>query len=371
MRVLYLSNSEQIGGGNRSLLTLCGKVRERGVNAVVTCPRPGPFVDAAREASLNCHVISYEMPGWKSPVALWRHQRAWRDLLRVVKPDVIHANGFEGARAVTLAARRAGIPLVCHIRFPQPPEFLAWVFRWLPKPDLFICNSQATRNAVGPHLERACPRSRLVVIHNAVSVERFHPRPADPEGDTRTPSVGIIANLAPVKGVNDFIQMARLLTDRGYDAQYWIIGEDIHRTGYRQELEALCAKLRLEDRVRFWGHRPDVPELVRQLDVVVVASYEEPFGLCSCEAMASQVPVVGTRAGGTMEVVADGETGLLVSPGAPQELADATARLLSDPALRREMGRAGRERVQRLFSTRKLTDDVLGQYQTLIQRKLP
>jgi glycosyltransferase involved in cell wall biosynthesis len=94
-------------------------------------------------------------------------------------------------------------------------------------------------------------------------------------------------------------------------------------------------------------------------------SFEEPFGLVFAEAMAMGKPVVALASGGALEVVADGETGLLSPPGDAGALADNISRLLADPALRESMGRAGRERVERLFRSERLCEDYAAFYHSL------
>jgi len=102
---------------------------------------------------------------------------------------------------------------------------------------------------------------------------------------------------------------------------------------------------------------------------VVLPSVYETFGIPLVEAMSAQVPVVASRVGGIPEVVADGETGVLVERGDPMALAEAIGRLLENESLRDRMGRAGRERVLRLFSWDRVATATLDLYQGLIARK--
>ena len=161
--------------------------------------------------------------------------------------------------------------------------------------------------------------------------------------------------------------MARELTARGIDAEYWVIGKDIHQTGYGAQLQKHVAEMGLINHVRFLGHCPNVPDLLRQLDVVVCSSHVEPFGICVIEAMASARPVVATRVGGIPEIVEDGRNGFLVSPKAPWMLADAVEHLLRDPGLRREFGQSGRERVAKHFSQSAYDHKILAIYETLLR----
>jgi glycosyltransferase involved in cell wall biosynthesis len=164
------------------------------------------------------------------------------------------------------------------------------------------------------------------------------------------PKIGIVGNLIPIKGHEDFLRMAALLKDRGTEAEYWIIGEDIHRTGHGERLKQMSRRLGLNDQVVFWGFRTDIAELLNQLSVLVVASHVEPFGIVAVEGMACELPVVATRVGGIPEVIQDGVTGFLVPSRSPDDLAERVALLLFNPELRRRMGKMGRARAESMFS---------------------
>ena len=283
-------------------------------------------------------------------------------MIRSSQADLIHANDFENARSICLATWRADVPLVCHVHFPPSREYTEWAFRRLPAPNVFVFNSRATQTSVADILDRQCPRSEQLVIHNAVSIVDFSPQPP-PEHDI--PRIGIIANLLPVKGHRDFLKMAELLIRQDIKGKFVIIGEDIYSTGYRHALEQEARSLGLGDRVEFLGHCPNVPELIRDLDIVVCASHEEPFGLCLIEGMACERPIVATRVGGIPEVVEDGVTGILVPSRSPIQLATAVADLLADADLRKEMGRAGRDRVLRYFTPECHVERMIEAYRRL------
>jgi len=111
------------------------------------------------------------------------------------------------------------------------------------------------------------------------------------------------------------------------------------------------------------GFRPDVLSLHKAFDIFVMSSVTEGLGTSLLDAMAAGKPIVATRTGGIPEVVADGETGLLVPPRDEEALADAIVRLLKDPDLRREMGEAGRVRARNLFSLERMVQNTLNVYQ--------
>jgi glycosyltransferase involved in cell wall biosynthesis len=347
MRILYPLVSHQIGGGNRSILTLFSGLAPLGVDPIAVCPAQGQMTAACAEAHIDCRVVPhYLKPSWREPWTSWQAYQSWKALLADTSPALVHSNGFPPAQAISLAARQAGRRHICHVRFGETKEYLDWVFRGLPKPDLFIFNSEALAAEVRPRLQVNTPGAEFEVVHNAVDLSLFQPAPRAPG----PPRVGIVANLWPVKGHDDFLQMARTLTDRGVEAQYWVIGGDLYGSGYDAKVHALADSLGLRERVTFFGHRSDIPTLMAQLDLLVCASHVEPFGRVLIEAMACEKPVVATRVGGIPEVVADGETGVLVPPHAAGDLADAVGGLLASAETMSRYGAAGRRRAIALFN---------------------
>ena len=178
--------------------------------------------------------------------------------------------------------------------------------------------------------------------------------------------MGILANLLPVKGHFDFLEMARILVERQYDVKFPIIGADIHQTGYEREIRTRIKDLGLSDRVDMLGHRNDVPQLLQQLDVLVCSSHVEPFGRCLVEGMSCGLPIVATRVGGIPEVVDDVVTGFLVPPKSPANLAIAVEKLLNDATLRKAMGHAGRKKVEREFTLTTHVERMVSLYDSIL-----
>lgn len=361
MRILYLSNSANIGGGERSLLLIASGMQARGHQVTVVVPDSGRMLDACSDLNIPVVVRPYHQCSWKKPLALVRDLWSWRSLLATYRPQVVHANDLFTARSALLATRVRQVPLVAHIRYPPSTDSVRWAFRGLPKPSAFIFNSQALLSELEQPFRSSCARAKHFMLHNAVDLSRFRPNKQS-EGKQR---IGIVANLVPVKGHDDFLRMAHIVHQQFPEAEFWVVGDDILDLGMRTSLELLAQELGVETCVRFLGHRGDIPQLLNQMDILVCASTVEPFGRCLIEAMACETPVVATRVGGIPEVVADKATGILVPPRAPEELARAVSRLLQSPAQMREMGRAGFARAVNLFGKDTHIDRLLQIYNDL------
>ena len=156
--------------------------------------------------------------------------------------------------------------------------------------------------------------------------------------------VGTVANLRATKGYPDLLAAARLVVDRADDVLFVALGQG----PLEAELRARADELGLGTRFRFLGYRADAVEVMSAFDVFCLASHYEGLPIALMEALVLGIPVVATDVGGIAEVVTDGQEAILVTPGRPQELADAIVALAADPERRAEMSRRARERGERL-----------------------
>ncbi|MEE4300892.1 MAG: exopolysaccharide biosynthesis GT4 family glycosyltransferase EpsE [Pseudomonadales bacterium] len=164
------------------------------------------------------------------------------------------------------------------------------------------------------------------------------------------------ARLNYAKGYEFLFEAVRQLRDAGLDVRLDVLGEDDEGgRGYRRRLEALRTELGLEDVIALRGACPEaeVIDALQAAHVYVLASINEPLGVATMEAMAMETPALVTAAGGSVELVEDGVTGILVPPQDPAALAAGVRRYLDDPELARRVGAAARERVIERYSSRR------------------
>ena len=174
-------------------------------------------------------------------------------------------------------------------------------------------------------------------------------RPWDGQGLARVYSVG---RLNPGKGHDDLIRAVGLLTQRGIPVHLTIAGQDEQGGGgYQQTLRKLIRELDLQDRVEMVGAVSEVAirDGLLSSHVFVLASLHEPLGVAIMEAMALEMPVVVTSAGGVAELVDHQEDGFLVEAGNPAEMANAIAMVLTDSALAERLAAASREKIRKGF----------------------
>jgi len=198
--------------------------------------------------------------------------------------------------------------------------------------------------------------ARVVVLHNGVDVERYR-RTADRAALTRygvrEPYVLFVGRISEQKGIFDLLRAVPLLPD----SLHIVLCAASPDT---PELEArLRQAVQGQSRVRWIAEMVSAPEAIQLYShaaAFACPSVYEPFGVINLEAMACETPVIASAVGGILEVVEDGRTGILVPPSHPEDLARAIVSLLESPARAREMGMAGRRRVEALFSWERIAE---------------
>ena len=209
---------------------------------------------------------------------------------------------------------------------------------------------------------------KVTCIHNAIDVDRVRVTRDLRELrrelglDPHDFVIGAVGRLMPVKGVEIFLQAARMLKDRGRSAKFLVAGDG----PLASALQSLAREIGLADDVRFLGHRKDSHDILGLLDLFVLPSLSEGIPLVLLEALALSRPVVATNVGGIPEVVEDGRSGVLVPAGRPDELARGCLTVMDDPALAQRLGQAGRVRVEDAFSADAMAEKVTHIYRTLV-----
>nr|WP_307858642.1 glycosyltransferase [Clavibacter michiganensis] len=314
---------------------------------------------------------------------------------RTNRPDVVHSHFWmSGVAALDAAARLASSPVGAA---SAPP--VLHTFHALGSVKRRHLGAEDTSPAERTHLEPGVGRradaviatcsdeaaelvragvdaARITVIPCGVDIGHFTPRADDAAGDDHAPMrVMVVGRLVPRKGVDLAITALGILADRGHrDVELVIVGGSGDAASATEDAEArrlmdAARAAGVADRVRLHGRvsQADMPAVMRTADVVVCAPWYEPFGIVPLEAMASGVPVVASAVGGLTDSVVDGVTGILVPPRDPAAIADALGQLRADPARRRALGRAGRDRMEHGYSWATVAARTADAYRAVIQ----
>ena len=298
-----------------------------------------------------------EVRGLRREISPLADLRAFGGLVagfRAFRPDIVHTNMAKAGLLGRVAARVTGVPVVVHTLhgnvlrgYFDPFRSFAFLMleRMLGRISTTIVTLSPRQTAETSALGIA-PAAKLVEIPIGIDLDAFlRTEPGHLRAELGIADdallVGIVARLVPIKAVHTFIDAAAHLAKARADVRFVVAGDG----PLRPELEALAAARGLGDRCVFLGWRADLPSVYADLDVVVLTSRNEGVPITLIEALAAARPVVATAVGGVPDLIADGESGFLVSPESPDETARAIAALLDSAALRIRMGRAGRARV--------------------------
>jgi glycosyltransferase involved in cell wall biosynthesis len=380
-RVLYVNHTSQVSGGERSLLLLLSQLPEDAILPVLACP-DGPLAAAARTAGVAWAPIT----GTDGSLKL--HPRYTAEALRDVRRaaaevrrrcdelgiDLVHANSIRAGLIAALARRRSGPPSVAHLRDVLPAGVVpaSTVLVLDRNVDAVIANSRYTLD----HMPWRFRRAAAAVVHNPVDLRRFDRAGVDPGALRRELKLGadvrlltVVAQVTPWKGQDTAIHALAGLRERGHDVHLALAGSAkflaketrYDNAAYLDELRALIGELGVAEHVTFLGERDDVPAVMAAADVLLMPSWEEPFGRSVIESMAIGTAVAATAVGGTAEIVTDDVDGLLVPPREPAAWVDALDRLLRDDVLRERIAAAGRARA-RAFASERHVEQVLQVY---------
>lgn len=351
LKVVHFIDVLGAGGKERQLVELLkGFARAGNCDSHVVCMNHGVFyADLLSLPNTSMEVLERR---WKfDPMPALR---LWA-VVRRHRPDAIVTWDFLTSVYALPAALTLGVRMVNHMIQDAPgtlPRRVRFGARLsFPFADLIVANSRAGLDAYGARGDRCR------VIHNGFDQARLE-NLADPDDVRRRWNlgdgliVGMVSTFRPWKDQPTFIRAAQQILRRRRDVVFVLVGDGETLASCRLLVDADCS-----ERIVFTGAvSSGLESLVNVFDVGVLATFTEGIPNAVMEYMACGKAVVATDGGGTSELVVDGHTGFLVPPEDADRLATAVDRLLSDPALRELLGRAGRERVETAFSLERMVD---------------
>ncbi|NKB49955.1 MAG: glycosyltransferase [Alphaproteobacteria bacterium] len=348
------------------LLPLMVEMRAAGHDVVGVCA-DGKLAGQVREAGFR--VEPAPLARSFSPFRAIKSFVGLYKLLRQERFDLVHVHTPAAAFVGRLAARLAGVPRIVytahgfyfHENMAWPKRALVIAMEWLAGRFTHTLFTQSAEDAATARRLGLCRTGDIVAIGNGSDPARFHPnndaearqklRAANGATDTR-PVIVMIGRLVAEKGYPELVEAMRPL-----DADLWIVGDRLasdHARSIDDTLNAIETDPALSQKIKLLGYRGDVPELLRAGDIFVLPSHREGMPRSIIEAMLTGLPVVATTIRGGRELVVEGETGLLVPVDAANELADTLRSLITDSALRSQMGAAGLARARELYDEAKI-----------------
>ena len=352
MRVLFFMNVLGGGGAEMHFVRLAQELVQQGITPIYATLRGGGAYEELLPAGIEHRVLGDD--GGSTIAALVRAMPRLTRLIDEVRPDIVFPVLSLTSLAGIVAARRArtrprivlGIQNALGKQVYERSSPVARLQRFLiprlwPKVDRIVALSRGVADDIAAHVP-ACA-DRIEVIHNAgkpleAEIERLGAiRPERPAG---RPLLIAIGRLTEQKDYPTMFEALRRVQHTP-EPVLWIMGSG----ELEAELKALAKEMGMEDRIVFQGFRRDVLAYAQVADVMVLSSAWEGFANVIVEAMAMGTPVIATDCEhGPGEIITDGENGRLVPVRAPAQLAAAIDEVLADPAMRRRLGEAGRQR---------------------------
>jgi Glycosyltransferase len=365
--ILYLHNESIMGGAEISLLNLVKRLDKKLFVPHFACSKEGPFVDELRKLEILPDFVQFPGIRWPNPVRIYNTIRNLIDIIKKRHIDLIHSNQPRSNLFGAIAAKIKNVPIVWHERCIERGRFDSDnIFSFLP--DRIICNSRAVRN----RFTKDKIDAKIRTIINGVDLSEFNPElngsviREEFNIDENERIVGAIGRIDPEKGYEYFLESARIILQDVRNVRFLIVGGASNNHSFEKLLHKMSVEKGIDKKTIFTGFRKDIPQLLASMDVVVLPSEIDACSRVLFEAMAMQKPVVATNAGGTPEVVQDGITGLLVKPRDSSDMAKSIMKLLQNKSLSEQYGKAGRKRVEEMFTIERNVKETENVYLELL-----
>jgi glycosyltransferase involved in cell wall biosynthesis len=370
-KILFMHQNGILGGAEAHLLSVAGSYRD---TSRVVLLGTGPLQDALERVGVDVRLLESSWasegvrlgvprPNARGVAAVLR--LGWQTARLARGADLIYANSPKALTVAGVAGALARRPVLWHLHDLLGPEhFSPQAIRQAVRHANLIAtrvlvNSQASANAF---LRGGGHPGRLHVVDNGFDVPGFAPAGADDRESVRrelglgaSPVLGVVGRVVGWKGQHVVLDALSRLP--GVVAL--VVGDEGEDPTYAAELRRRARELGVADRVRFLGFRADVPRLMRSVELVVHAAVApEPFGRVIVEGMLAGRPVVAARAGGVLEIIEDGVSGVLVPPGDAGALAVAIAALLADPERASRIADTGRRRASERFGADRVLREI-------------
>lgn len=368
IRILHCIETIASGGVEQTILTLIRGLNKTKFQHRIICTWKGGPVAVALENE-GVEIIA---------VGSFKHPFEWRKLYKVVlitrefRPHIIHGAVFEGMTMAAFSSFLTGVPVTILEETSDPQnrsKKANFLLRLLSsQADVIQAISDNVRNYLIENT--GINRKKIKVIPNGLSFSNRK------EKDELLPSleyfsflknnfiVGFVGRLFnDHKRVSDLIMAAKLIESDSL--KILIIGDGPDKG----TLLDLVKELNLLDKIIFAGYQSQPEYFYSVMNILVVPSSREGFGLVAVEAMLHELPVIATKVGGLQDVVVDEETGFLIPSFSPESIANKIQILINDPELRKKMGRKGRERALHHFTAERYCHEVENLYVDLLSKK--
>jgi L-malate glycosyltransferase len=383
-RILYTSHTGKTSGAEKVLLDMLGGLDRTQYEPLALCPAEGTLQQMLAEQGVPCIHMPYLNARFTCrPSQLLQYIysfasviAATRKAIEYCNPDLVHANTVRAGIAATVATIGTGRTIIWHVHDSLPQHLLSKIIRLLAYTSSrtrIVAVSNATAKAFCGHLPF---NDRVCVVHNGTDLGRFPPkRPGESPFKEElgiSPKSFLICAVGQIcarKGLRELLEVFSQIYDDVPQMHLAIVGKPVfsHEEAYRDELVAMSVAFGIADRVHFSGERSDISSVLRSANLLVLNSFDEPFGLVLIEAMSSGTPVLATHTGGIPEIVSDSQKGWLIERGDKAGLALKLVELSRDSDLLDRVARSAQDTVYPYFSLDRFFTDIHKFYAKVIK----
>ncbi|MGH7739385.1 MAG: glycosyltransferase family 4 protein [bacterium] len=369
-------------GQQRILLSMLDACPQAGLKPLVAATADGVFAEEVRRRSIE--LVFFPYPGLLSSYggAIYRNRglrflrMVWQLVSYVLRIRLelktlslagVYCNDMRALLTAGIAARSLGIPVLIWDKLDKPHGWMDWFQLPLVTSNLIISKAVARKY---PDWQKYLMKNKIILAYEGADLGRIdeasaiRPQLNLEEGDI---VLAIVGTITARKGHDRIFALWPELIKAFPQLRLLVVGA----VSGSEEDDHFLASLpnRNDSGIQFLGMREDVPAIMKSIDVLLVPSRHEGFGLVIVEAMAASKTIIGADIGGIPEVIADGETGWVVSEDDSAAWKESIFRLASSSELRERMGKAGRNRVERQFNKAKQIGVVLQEVARMEKRR--
>jgi glycosyltransferase involved in cell wall biosynthesis len=360
--IAFVCFSSSFGGLELSLLKLASEFNKRMADCLIIVPPDTPLAQSAKHYNLKVELLKTKLKYGDITASI-----RLAHIFRSHRIDVV----------VLMQSKDMSIVTVAHVLYPyaklvfyQGMQFginkrdilHTWMYSHLT---LWITLTKRMKQEVIEHTRML--QERISIIPLGTDIHRFDPSLYDQKTTRKQfdiPEsklvVGMLGRLDQQKGQEEFIRAIPILLKHQTNLHFVITGDETQgQHGFKKNLRDLSIELRVSNEVQFLPFTDAVPEFMSAIDIFVLPSYAETFGLVLVEAMAMGKAIVATNSGGVPEIITDGSTGLLVPPRDVQALADTLLKLLNDQRLRSSFSSEARADALKRFDVARCVDQLV------------
>jgi len=354
MKILLLSPALNSGGVETGTIDLSKSLKRLGEEVVVVSSG-GPLVRELEKSKIK-HI---RLPVHKKSLFSLLQIPRLAEVIRNEHIDIVHAQSRIPAWIAYFACKKTRVPFLtsCHGYYSK--HLFSSV---MGKGKRVMVISEI----IGRHMQEnfKVPKKKISLVYRGVDLSRYHFNEKEADSHEARFTIVNVSRITPIKGQREFIKAISIVAKEVPDIEVWLVGSaDKNKRYYEINLYRLVKELKLENKIKFLGRRTDIPEILRQADLLVLSTQvPEAFGRVIIEAGASGVPVCATRTGGIVEIIEDNKDGLLFECHDTNSMAGVILTMLKDQALRQRCRKSLRKKVESKFSLEQMTKKTLDVY---------